>query len=196
MILKKIFSIAIIVMVVVFPTTNIFAQGEEGKCFDMPEQHEDIATDPFQGHSVAAQVQAVQSHKIFEEEVAQAEGYVQVSSNKIEYTDYELYMLAGVIMSEAGYTDNIQKAFVGSVVLNRVSDPRFPNTIEKVLTQEGQYSTVRRGRFKLEPDASSLVIARELLENGSALPANVVWQANHKQGKEVYVKYNNMYYCM
>ena len=31
---------------------------------------------------------------------------------------------------------------VGDVVLNRMADPRFPDTIEQVLTQRGQYGTM------------------------------------------------------
>ena len=52
--------------------------------------------------------------------------------------------LAIAIYREAGgdaVCDNCRYR-VGDVVLNRVADPRFPDSIEAVLTQKGQYGTM------------------------------------------------------
>ena len=108
------------------------------------------------------------------------------------YTDEDI--LAGVIMGEARGEDALQKLYVGSVVLNRVTDPRFPNTINGVVTQPGQYASItKKGTFAVHPDAASYMAARRLLNEGSKLPANVVWQANFKQGT-IYLKYGDIYY--
>jgi len=53
----------------------------------------------------------------------------------------ELYLLAKIIYAEAGsdwLTDEHQR-LVGSVLLNRVASPEFPNTIREVVEQPGQY---------------------------------------------------------
>ena len=56
----------------------------------------------------------------------------------------EVEMLACAIYNEAGgdACSDLCRYYVGDVILNRVADPRFPDTIEGVLTAPGQY-----GRF-------------------------------------------------
>ena len=46
------------------------------------------------------------------------------------YTDEDLYLLSHVIAGEANYCDYNMKLYVGSVVLNRVKSPLFPNTLK------------------------------------------------------------------
>lgn len=56
----------------------------------------------------------------------------------------DVEMLACAIYNEAGgdACSDLCRYYVGDVILNRVADPRFPDTIEGVLTAPGQY-----GRF-------------------------------------------------
>ena len=56
----------------------------------------------------------------------------------------EVEMLACAIYCEAGgdACSDLCRLYVGDVILNRVDDPRFPDTMAEVLTAEGQY-----GRF-------------------------------------------------
>lgn len=67
----------------------------------------------------------------------------------------ESYLLAKIAMAEAESEDTEGKALVMLVVLNRVLDDKeFPDTIEEVIYQPGQFSPVSNGRFdKVEPDA-------------------------------------------
>ena len=57
------------------------------------------------------------------------------------YTSDELEMMALVIYQEAGSDacSDETRLMVGTVVMNRVEDERFPNTIYEVLTQKRQY---------------------------------------------------------
>lgn len=65
----------------------------------------------------------------------------------------ESYLLAKIAMAEAEGEDTEGKALVMLVVLNRVLDDEFPDTIEEVIYQPGQFSPVSNGRFeKVEPD--------------------------------------------
>ena len=67
----------------------------------------------------------------------------------------ESYLLAKIAMAEAEGEDTEGKALVMLVVLNRVwGDNEFPDTIEEVIYQSGQFSPISNGRFdRVEPDA-------------------------------------------
>lgn len=66
---------------------------------------------------------------------------------QIQEEDYEadLQLLACLIEAEAGNQDLTGKRLVADVVLNRVADPRFPDTIPGVIFQPGQFSVVNNG---------------------------------------------------
>ena len=61
-----------------------------------------------------------------------------------QYCD-DLQLLGCIVWAEAGNQDAHGKELVADVVLNRVDDPRFPDTIREVIFQKGQFSTVRNG---------------------------------------------------
>ena len=88
-----------------------------------------------------------------------------------------------------------EQRYVGSVVLNRVTHPEFPDTIEEVVFEPGQYACVRDGNYDREPTEANWANAKWLLENGSVLPENVIWQSKGKQGKGVYLKTKWHRYC-
>lgn len=113
------------------------------------------------------------------------------------YTDEELELLAHLIFAEAGSnwcSDKMQQ-YTGSVVLNRIASPLFPNTMYDVIYQSGQYSVVRSGAINKEPNERAYEVAKYLLVNGSVLPETVVFQSQHKQGDGVYEQVQNMYFC-
>lgn len=57
------------------------------------------------------------------------------------------HMLAQLVQAEAGNQPLTGMRFVVDVVLNRVDDERFPNTIDGVIYQKGQFSVIRNGAF-------------------------------------------------
>lgn len=113
------------------------------------------------------------------------------------YSEEDLRLLSRVIMGEAGHCDRNMKLYVGSVVVNRVNSPYFPDTYNDVIYQNGQYSVTwhKNSYFYQEPNAECVEVATFLLTNGSVLPYNVLYQANFKQGNGVYLHYQNMYFC-
>lgn len=125
-------------------------------------------------------------------------GTTTVSANNTSnYTQNDLDLLARVIHAEAGsdwLTDEHQRA-VGSVVLNRVADDRFPNTISGVIYQKGQYSCVSNGMINKTPSQRAINNAEYVLKHGSTIPANVVWQSQGKQGKGVWKYIQGHYFC-
>lgn len=107
------------------------------------------------------------------------------------YTDDDLDLLSRIIYAEVGCTwipDEVQ-LYTGSVVLNRVSSPLFPDTLYEVIYQEGQYSPTWNGSIDNEPDERTIENARILLADGSVIPENVVFQANFTQGTGIYHSY-------
>lgn len=114
-----------------------------------------------------------------------------------DYTQEDLDLLAHVIYAEAGsdYCTDEMRYGVGSVVLNRVEDECFPDTLYNVIYQKGQYQCTWDGNIDKTPDERSYRIAQDLLNNGSIFPSDVVYQAEFKQGSGVYTKIQNIYFC-
>lgn len=107
----------------------------------------------------------------------------------------DLYILSHVITGEAEGCSRDMKLSVGSVVLNRVSDDRFPDTIAEVVFQPGQYACTWDGNYYREPSQDTIDIAAELLEDGAVIDESVVWQAEFPQGVGVYDIIGDMYFC-
>lgn len=60
-----------------------------------------------------------------------------------KFTEREIDLMAQLVWHEAGNQDSIGKRLVVDTVLNRVEDARFPNTVEEVIFQNGQYTTAK-----------------------------------------------------
>lgn len=54
----------------------------------------------------------------------------------------EVEMLEAVVMHEVGYCSRETMIAVAHVVLNRVEHPLFPDTVEEVLHQKGQFTAI------------------------------------------------------
>lgn len=59
----------------------------------------------------------------------------------------DLTLLARLIHAEAEGEPFIGKVAVGAVVMNRLKDPRFPNSIKEIIYQPQQFSPVSDGRL-------------------------------------------------
>lgn len=138
------------------------------------------------------------THEEYVEYFAEAEEEAVIGEIEIvTYTEEELGLLARVIFAECGSnwcSDKMQQ-YTGSVVLNRMASPLFPNTMREVIYQKGQYSIVKSGAINKTPNERAYNCARFLLENGSVLPSNVVFQSQHRQGDGLYEQVQNMYFC-
>lgn len=117
--------------------------------------------------------------------------------------EHEVEMLACVIFQEAGWDlscDDCRRR-VADVVLNRVADPRFPNSIYEVLTQKDQYGRYYYTGIKWPSYASNANekyaverayrIAREVLsgQHSDVYGKGYIWQATFKQSND------NIYCC-
>lgn len=124
------------------------------------------------------------------------------------YSEEDLYDMAAAIYNEAGADScsDETRRLVGYVILNRVNDPRYPNTIQGVLKQRSQYGRFYWTGIKFADRASlpqeqhavqrAYRIAKECLEaNTIPIPKTVLFQAEFKQGVKVYSHQDGMYFC-
>lgn len=143
-------------------------------------------TDYFQRYTTAQEIQAA-----FD------------ADEKPTYSQEDLDLLSRVIYAEVGSSwipDWVQQ-MVGSVVLNRVNSPYYPDTIREVVYQPGQYAPTWNGSIYKTPDARAIENARYVLEHGSICPENVVGQNSIITGSGVYTSYydsilnTTVYFC-
>ncbi|NLL96947.1 MAG: spore cortex-lytic enzyme [Clostridiaceae bacterium] len=74
-----------------------------------------------------------------------------------------LDLMARVIYGEARGEPYEGMVAVGAVVLNRVADSRFPNTIPGVIYQPGAFDVVSDGQINLTPNDTAYRAARDAL---------------------------------
>lgn len=75
------------------------------------------------------------------------------SKMSCDWDSHDSYLLAKIAMAEAEGEDIEGKAYVIMVVLNRMLDDRFPDTIEDVIFAPKQFSPISNGRWdRVEPN--------------------------------------------
>lgn len=65
--------------------------------------------------------------------------------NIYTYSEFEADILAQLIEAEAGGTDLMTMTAVGAVVMNRVSNPSFPDTVLQVIYSGGSFDSIVKG---------------------------------------------------
>lgn len=111
--------------------------------------------------------------------------------------DESVNKLAHLISNEVGILGEDAMYIAGSVVLNRVEDNDFSDSINGVIYQRNpiQYACAWNGMLEREPLPVAYEIAEDLITNGTTVPVNVVYQAQFQQGHGVYRKIGNTYFC-
>ncbi|MFN2362958.1 MAG: cell wall hydrolase [Halarsenatibacteraceae bacterium] len=82
----------------------------------------------------------------------------------IDIDDKELEMLVRIISGEARGESLEGQIAVAAVVINRVLSDDFPDTIEEVIFQEGQFIAIDDGYYDMEPTERSYKAALRALE--------------------------------
>lgn len=121
----------------------------------------------------------------------------------------DLELLALVIYQEAGgdMCSDETRQMVGEVVLNRVADKRYPNTIMGVICQQAQYGRLHwtgpvwperaknPGEQHAVERAYRMAWALLIDKVDRLLPEDVIYQAEFKQGTEVVAEAEGFYFC-
>lgn len=97
----------------------------------------------------------------------------------------KLDVVARVVMGEAADCPAEHQIAVAAVVVNRVNDERFPDTVREVVAQPGQYTAAYLTGFG-RTTRSCYEAAKAALDGTDAVPDDVVWQAQFPQGRETW----------
>ena len=93
----------------------------------------------------------------------QVENLSQQKKEVINITNEELLLLSKLVTGEARGESYEGQVAVAAVVINRVKDPRFPNSIKDVIYQKNAFSVVKNGSINLQPTESAYSAAQDAL---------------------------------
>ena len=109
-------------------------------------------------------------------EITEEETEIEVETTEIEVetvpelvvivSDRDKYLLAKIAMAEAEGEDTIGKALVIRVILNRLEDESFPDSIEEIIYQKDQFSPIGNGRFEVVEPSEDCWIALSMVLYG------------------------------
>ena len=91
---------------------------------------------------------------------------------RADYDEEELDWLARIISAESRGEPLLGQIAVGNVVLNRVADSRYPDTIQGVILDDNygiQFEPVANGTVYQEPTQSAVLAAKLCLEGASVV---------------------------
>ncbi len=83
--------------------------------------------------------------------------------SKLDISRSELLSLARVIYGEARGESFQGMVGVGAVILNRIEDGNFPDSIREVIIEDGQFSSLMDGQANLYPDKRAMDAAKAAL---------------------------------
>jgi hypothetical protein len=108
--------------------------------------------------------------------------YVYDPQPEFTFTEEEMMIMAGVVHAEAGNQDLLGRRLVADVILNRIENARFPDTVYGVIYQSGQFS---RPATKIDNEDMQAV----MMECQKRVDTNVLWfrtKQYHKIGDPIY----------
>lgn len=79
------------------------------------------------------------------------------------YSNSDLNLLAHLVYAEARGESYTGQVAVASVVLNRVKNSSFPNTVAGVIYQRGAFSVVADGQINLSPNQTAISAAQDAI---------------------------------
>lgn len=96
-----------------------------------------------------------------------------------------LDIVARVVQGEAGSCPWMHQLAVAQVVVNRVHSPLFPDTVREVVAAPRQYTTLYLSGFE-RTTRQCYEAAKKALDGESGVPEDIIWQAEFRQGREVW----------
>ncbi|MDD2430372.1 MAG: cell wall hydrolase [Firmicutes bacterium] len=113
--------------------------------------------------------------------------FIPTASFKLIYsTDKEVELLARIIAAEARGESLEGQIAVGAVILNRVKDHRWPNTITDVVFEKGQFEVVSNGTYLTVPITEQSRIAAQEALRGKDPTAGAFFFYNPRIAKNSY----------
>jgi|BioPla2DNA2_1021312.scaffolds.fasta_scaffold00275_3 N-acetylmuramoyl-L-alanine amidase len=88
---------------------------------------------------------------------------IRLHANSSSSYSSDVNLLARCIYGEARGEPYIGQVAIGAVILNRVKNPNFPNTIAGVIYQPHAFTVVADGQINLQPNDTAIRAARDAL---------------------------------
>ena len=88
---------------------------------------------------------------------------VLVGGGNNGFSESDVYLLAKAIYAEGRGEPYTGQVAIGAVVLNRVRDSAFPNTVSGVIYQKHAFTAVTDGQINLTPNDTALRAARDAI---------------------------------
>lgn len=118
------------------------------------------------------------------------------SAQNTDYTDNDLYWLSRIISAESQGESLPGQIAVGNVILNRVTDGQFPDTIQAVIFDSRdavQFEPVSNGAIYDTPTPQSVLAARLAL-NGTITAGNSLYFFNPTLSGGEWIRENRDFY--
>lgn len=92
-------------------------------------------------------------------------------------TTEDFIFISSVVEAESDRSESLEgRVLIALTIINRVEDERFPDSISEVLTQRGQFSTVRNGHSVVDrTDYSDEAVIRAVEWNEQGGEPNVLF---------------------
>lgn len=100
---------------------------------------------------------------------SQEDAGAYLESGDTYYDEETLYWLSRIIYCESGNQSLEGRLAVGNVVMNRVENPRFPNTVYDVIFQRNQFSPASSGSIYRTPSAGSVLAAKLVMDGAKVV---------------------------
>lgn len=111
------------------------------------------------------------------------------------YNSDSLYWLSRIIHAEASGESLLGKVAVGTVVLNRVKSPDYPNTIRGVIFDKKngvQFTPAANGAINCTPSAESIIAAKLCLD-GASISDRILFFINEALAQSSWVSDNRTF---
>lgn len=119
----------------------------------------------------------------------------QTKAAQKDFSVEDILLLAAAMELENGCNSDLCLLYTGSVILNRVAHPRYPNTIYGVLHQKGQYAEwTLRHLDTVRVSERTMSLALKLIMCGS-LDKEIIFQSMHPELGHVKYKVDTDYFA-
>ena len=106
------------------------------------------------------------------------------------YSLEEVNLLARCCSAEAGSMNYESQKGIAQVILNRVESSKFPNSIESVIYQEGQFTVVDIGAINKQASSQTIQNVIDVILHGYEFPSDVLYFHSERAGSK------NAYECI
>lgn len=103
---------------------------------------------------------------------------VEEMAEEVNLSVDEFIFISSVVEAESDRSESLDgRILIAATIINRINSSYFPDSVEAVLEQSGQFSTVRNGHSvtnRTEYSDQAVILAFQYLEEGR-IPTNVLF---------------------